>query len=217
MLKLLIALLPVGLVLLISEALWRKGVVKGERARKFIHILAGMWMAFWPHYIPLEVIFLLSLVGFNVLIYSRTTGLIHAIYAVKRRTYGELFFALSMAFCALLTREPWVFTLAILLMALADGGAAVVGRFWGGSNSYYVFGKKNLRKSIAGTVAYIALVYVSIAIAWGIGGQETIENNMLAMLVLLPAVATVLENSSPYGSDNLFTPLFTVIFINSLA
>ncbi len=215
--QLIIAILPVGLVLFISEYLWRRRVLKGERARKFIHIIAGVWMAFWPHYLPFELILLLSLIGLNLLIYSRATGLIHAIYAVKRRTYGELFFALSIMLLAIFSRDAWVFTLAMLFMALGDGGAAVVGRFWGRKNSYYVFGKRNLRKSIAGTTAYIAFVYFSIAVVWFVGGREVIADNPVAILLLLPATVTVLENSSPYGFDNLLTPLFTVLFINSLA
>ena len=216
MLKLAFALLPVILILLFSEYLWRKKIVKGERARKFIHILAGIWMAFWPHYLPFDGIFILGCIATAALIYSRATTLIHAIYAVKRKTYGEIFFAMAIAVCAYIAKEPWIFTLSLLLLSLADGGAAVVGRLLGIKNQYFVFWWPVLRKSVAGTAAYIGLAYLCVFIAWLVGGEQTINENMTVTLLLIPLGAAVVENVSPYGLDNLATPLFTTLILNSL-
>ena len=216
MLKLLIATVPIALVLLLSEYLWRKKVVKGERARKFIHILAGVWMAFWPLYLPFDGIFMLGFLALTVLVYSRFTKLFHAIYAVNRRTYGEIFFALAIIVCAYLGREPWIFTVSILFLALADGGAAAIGRYWGSSNQYYVFGSKHLRKSIIGTVSFLIFAYISVLIGWIDGGEEVMRENMTATLLVLPVGAMILENITPYGSDNLITPVFATLLLNSL-
>jgi len=213
--KLLSATLPVGIVLLASEYLWRKKILKGERARKFIHILAGVWMAFWPFYIPFDGIFMLGAMAFTLLLYSRLTNLLHAIYAVKRKTYGELFFALAIIVSAYLAREPWVFTVSILFLALADGGAAVVGRFWGLKNQYLVFGNKNLTKSVTGTAAFVGLAYVSVGIGLVLGGSDVFSGNV-AYFVLLPLVMAAIENVSPYGLDNFATPLLATIVFNSL-
>jgi len=211
-----IALAPVGIVLLLSEFLWRKKIVKGEKARKFIHILSGVWIAFWPFYLSFNAIFVFGLLAAIILIYSRITHLFHAIYAVKRRTYGDILFAITVVLCALLGQETWVFTVSILFMALADGGAAVVGRFWGISNQYYVFGKQSLRKSIAGTAAYIVLAYASIGLGYVLGGADTIESHVVVTLLILPLGAALLENVTPFGIDNLVTPLFATLILNSL-
>lgn len=216
MLKLLLALVPIVIVLFSSEYLWRQKIVVGERARKYIHILAGVWMAFWPFYLPFDGIFILGCIAFTLLIYSRVTRLFHAIYAVKRRTYGELFYALAIILCAYFGLEAWIFTLSILFLALADGGAAVVGRFWGISNQYFVFGWKALRKSIAGTLSFIIFAYVCIFVGWLLGGQEVIGNYALTTLVLLPVGAAIVENITPYGMDNLFTPVMATVLLNSL-
>ncbi len=213
---LLLATIPVGFILIVSEILWRKKVVAGERARKFIHILAGVWMAFWPFYLPFEGIFILGCFALTVLVYSRMTKLFHAIYAVKRKTYGEIFYALAVIMCSYLGTEPWVFTVSLLLLALADGTAAVVGRFWGKTNQYYVFGKSCLRKSVAGTVTFIFLAYICVAIGWVIGGSSVFSENLVVALLLLPFGSALLENISPYGVDNLLTPLFATILLNSL-
>ena len=215
LLKLILATIPVGVVLLSSEYLWRRKIVKGERARKFIPILAGVWMAFWPFYIPFDGIFIMGCFSLVLLIYSRYTNLFHAIYAVKRRTYGELFFAMAIIVCSYLGKEPWIFTTSILLLALADGGAAVVGRFWGITNQYFVLGYKNLRKSKAGSAAFLILAYISIAIGVIVGGHE-IANDHALLFVLLPVVLTVIENMSPYGLDNIITPVLATLIFNSL-
>lgn len=216
MYKLLLALVPVVLILLLSEVLWRKKIIRGERARKFIHILAGVWIAFWPFYLPFDGIFILGSIAFTLLLFSRYLNMFQSIYAVKRLTYGEIFFAVAIMFCAYFGQEPWIFTISILLLSLADGSAAVVGRFWGISNRYYVFGSKNLQKSIAGTSAYIVLTYVSIIVGYLVGGREIIQQYPFAVIILLPLVATLLENISPYGIDNFLSPVFATLLLNSL-
>jgi len=216
MLKILLALVPIALILLISELLWRKKILKGERARKFIHILAGIWMAFWPFYLPFDGIFILGCIAIVLLLYSRFTNLFQAIYAVQRKTYGEIFFALAIIVCAFLGVEPWIFTVSILLLALADGGAAVAGRMWGKSTQYRVLGFKPLQKSVAGTLAFVALAYTSVVIGWLLGGSFVMSQYLVISFVVLPLGATLLENVSPYGIDNLLTPLFATLLLNSL-
>ncbi len=210
------ALIPVGIILLLSEYLWRKKIIKGERARKFIHILAGIWISFWPFYLPFDGIFILGCVSLTLLLYSRSNHVFQAIYAVKRRTYGEILYAVTIIICSYIGAEPWVFTVSLLLLALADGGAAVVGRFAGINNQYLLFGRKSLRKSVAGTLAFLVLAYVSIGIGWLVGGGNTMQDNLVVSLLILPFAATILENISPYGLDNLLTPLFATLLLNSL-
>jgi phytol kinase len=216
MLKLLFATVPIGIVLLLSEYLWRKKIIQGERARKFIHILAGIWVAFWPFYIPFDGIFIIGCMALVFLLYSRYSHIFGAIYAVKRRTYGEIFYALAIIITSYYGQEAWIFTVSILLMALADGGAAIIGRHWGLSNQYLVFGKKYLTKSIAGTASYIVFAYLAIFIGWLIGGSDIMNQNLLTVFLVLPLLSTFMENISPYGLDNLLTPVFATILLNSL-
>lgn len=211
-----LALIPVGIILILSEFLWQKKIIIGERARKFIHILAGVWMAFWPLYIPFDGIFVLGCVALSLLIYSRITNLFHAIYSVNRKTYGDILFAIAIVVCAYLGQEDWIFTISILFLALSDGGAAVIGRYYGQKNQYFVFGSKNLRKSIVGTIAFLVLSYASILIGLFMGGGDIISDNLAVVILVLPFGSAILENTMPYGLDNLATPLFATLLLNSL-
>jgi dolichol kinase len=215
LLKLGFALAPVGIILVASEFLWRTKRVKGERARKFIHILAGIWMAFWPFYIPFYAISMLGFIALIILLYSRKTRLLSSIYDVSRRTYGELLFALAIALCGLLASADWIFTTAILYLALADGTAAVVGRFWGIRNTYFVFGNKHLKKSVAGSVAFLLSAVVVMGIAWFIGGESVIREYTFACLVGIPIISLTLENTMPFGIDNIVTPVYVTIALNA--
>ncbi len=214
--KLFIALFPVALVLLSSEILWRKKIIEGERARKFIHILAGVYIAFWPFYIPFDGIFVLGCATLTLVIYSRYTQLFHAIYATKRKTYGDILYALAIIICSYFGQEPWIFTVSILILALADGGAAVVGKSLGRSNKYQVLGFKPLSKSIAGTLTFIIFTYISLGIGYVLGGSTVMQDNLFMVFCVIPAAATILENTMPYGFDNLATPVFVTVLLNSL-
>lgn len=214
--KLLFALLPIALVLLSSEILWRKEIIQGERARKFIHILAGVWMAFWPFYIPFDGIFVLGCMALTLVIYSRNTKVFHAIYAVKRKTYGDILYALAIILCSYWGVENWVFTVSILTLALADGGAAVAGKLWGSSNIYRVFGNKQLTKSIAGTASFIVLSIVCVLVGYVLGGNAVMQDYILLSFVFVPIVSAAVENIMPYGFDNLAIPVFITLIFNSI-
>lgn len=217
MITLLVALLPVSIVLVASELLWRLKIIKGEKARKFIHILTGIWMAFWPFYVPFDGIFVLGCVALVLLVYSRLTNLFHAIYAVRRRTYGDILYAVGIIACSMIANAPWIFTVAILFLAVADGGAAVAGRYFGKSNEYLVFGRRSLKKSVIGTVTFIVLAYVSLGIGWMIGGSESNAGEYMWVVVSLPLGAALLENTMPFGLDNIFTPVYAAVLLRAIA
>lgn len=173
-------------------------------------------MAFWPLYLPFDGIFVLGCIALTLLVYSRFTRLFHAIYAVKRKTYGDLLFAVAILICAFYSQADWVFTVSILFLSLADGGAALFGKTWGVKNQYFVFGKRALTKSVLGTLAFIGLAYVSIAVGWFMGGEEAMRDHAFMTFAVLPLLATILENSMPYGFDNLATPVITTYILNSI-
>ncbi len=168
----------------------------------------------------MDGVVVLGLMATTILIYSRFANLFSAIYSVQRRTYGDILYALSVVVCALLAKDAWIYTSAVLLMAVADGGAAVVGNFWGKKNSYLVFGRKALQKSWAGTGAHFLLAVICMAVGYwsrAAGGAELAGPELWVLFAALPLFATLLENITPYGIDNLTTPIFTVLVLNFLA
>jgi dolichol kinase len=216
--RLILALLPVLGILLASEFLWRKKVLVGEIARKFIHVLAGIWIAFWPYYLPFNGIFILSVMMLFMVIYSRYTNLFQAINGVERKTYGDIFYALGLVVCAILSRADWIFTVSVLLLSVADGVAAVTGSYLGTKNTYYVFGNKYLRKSITGTATYFVFASLVMLLGLFLSGADghSSAGMTLAAFIVLPLSATVLENITPLGFDNVVIPCMSALILNTI-
>ncbi len=201
------ALLPLGFIGLASEAFWRAGTLRGEGGRKFVHILSGIWIAFWPFFLSFKAIAALGILLFVGLVISRNIQLFHAVYDVRRRTFGEYFYPLAITLSAFMSERVWQFTAMILLMAVADGFAAVIGtRYEKIARPYKIFLSK---KSMLGTAVYFGFAFLilgELGVAWA--GQLTI-----IQAFGIASLATMLENILPYGSDNLVIPVCLLILL----
>lgn len=201
MIHVILVLFLFGCIQLFSEILLRKKYLGNETARKLIHITGGTVAAFLPFWISYNWIALLSAVALLLGLINRRKYFFKAGLSVKRHSYGDLFLGLAILFCSLVHPAPWIFAVAILHVALADGYAAIVGIKFGKRN-YIVMGHK---KSIVGTATFAAISFAILLIAYRIEHlQFTIT--VLASLLIIPTVTAILENISGYGSDNFTVP-----------
>lgn len=214
MLALLIVAIGIAVVLVSSEYLWRRNLVRGEYARKYIHILAGIFVASWPYFMSMRQIQLVSVLALLVVIVSARLSIFNAINDVKRHTYGQYLYPIGVGLSALFANANWIFILAILFVALSDGMAAVIGNKWGAKSAEYkMFG---MHKTYIGSLAYVSFAYVSLGLAALLGGSQIIYQHQLVMLLWLPVVTTFLEAVTPYGLDNITIPLLVVLACNML-
>lgn len=213
MLLALLLLVPLGLIALVSEFLWRSKVLRGEGGRKFVHILSGVWIAFWPYFVSYTTIQVLALILVLILFLSRYLKIFHAVHDVTRTTVGELFYPITILICAMLTPDKWLFTLAMLYLAIPDGLAAIVGtRYVPPKRFYKIYGQP---KSMLGSVVYFssALFFSTLVFLW-LSPDASYMFGIYAMALFLTAIATtLLENLLPYGIDNLLIPVFVVLVL----
>ncbi len=208
---LLLALTGVFTILAVSELLWRLKVMRGESARKFVHIGVGTFVAFWPYFLTWREIEFMSLAFLAVIIISMQQHIFHAVHSVNRRTWGELFFPIGIGVTALLTPEPIVFTAAILHLSLADGLAAIVGTKYGIIHKYSI---RNYTKTLVGTLMFFTL---SLTIVTGtvILSGTVLTWPLVPLLIWLPLAATAIENLAVAGTDNLFVPLLITVVLQT--
>ena len=192
----------------ISELLWRQRDINVEYTRKFVHISAGTFVAFWSLYLSRYQIVLLSIAFVLVVIISRYTKLFQAIHSVQRPTWGELLFAVAVGALAFVAATHWIYSVSLLIMSIADGMAAVIGMKFGKSNRYSIFG---YAKSVAGTITFF-LITMIILTAYSIFTPGIFSIWFIGIAV----VATVLENISIRGLDNLFVPILVAVMLNSV-
>lgn len=211
MIGMLLAAVGTGLILVSGEILWRKKILKGEFARKFVHITSATFAAFWPLFMSRVSITLLSLLFVLVLVIVKKLKLFRSLRSVRRATYGEVWYALCIGICALLFKSDAIYAIAILHMALADGFAAIVGVGMGKKASKFMY--NGSRKSIEGTLTFIAVSFFLNAAYWMYFTDQQVRIDGISPLIiplysLMSAIISAgAEIVSPKGSDNVIIPV----------
>lgn len=203
------ACIIVFVILCSAEIRARKGKLKGEFGRKYVHLTVGSLVAFWPFFIDWSYIIALSGAFLVVIAISKYFNIFRSIHSVKRATWGEIFFAISVGLLALLTDQAWIYAVALLHMSIADGLAAVIGTKYGKTNQYKVVGHT---KSVAGTGAFV-LVSVALFALYGVATGAQLAPAIVAIGVL---AAAAFENVSAYGLDNLIVPVWVAFALSML-
>jgi phytol kinase len=207
LIDILISLSAIFILLVVSELLWRKHKLSDELTRKTVHVSVAVFVAFWPYYMSYRQIQLLAIAFLLGVLVSRYLHIFKGILHVKRKTYGDLFFPLSILILAIIQPEAILFTLALLHVGLSDGIAALVGKRAGKKNQYKVFGNT---KSVAGTTAFIAISLAILVVAKLFYPHEAVGLSWLNVIILPPILALV-ENISACGADDLTIPLVLLV------
>lgn len=210
MMAFILALLVVGGILLIAEHLAHTTDLHAEVTRKFVHMLVGTFVAFWPFFLSWRQIEIMSLLFFIVIALSVKFTFFRSIHTVPRQAAGELLFAMVIGFLALISSSEWIFMAAMLHLSLGDGVAAVIGLLYGDKNQYKVFGKV---KSVAGTSAFL-VVSVFIMVGYVVFSDSPASFMTLAVV---PLLATLTENLAINGTDNLVMPLLVAFILGGTA
>jgi phytol kinase len=200
-------------LLIIAEYLGKYRLLKGEYHRKFLHIAAGSFIAFWPWLISWRAIEVFGLAMLAVMVANHYLSFLNYRGRVGRATYGDMFLALAIFLCASLTHNKVFFALAILEVALADGLAAVVGIKYG---KYWGYKFLNHKKTVIGSMIFW-LVTLCIFGAGLLAAHNSIPyQEYFILLLLLPPAFTLAENVSLLGMDNLVIPLLTIIILRAV-
>jgi phytol kinase len=194
----------------------RLGLVSGEVARKSVHIQLGFIIAGFPWLFTerwpvwcLAGVSVIALAGVRWLPWLRTNvgGSLHD---VDRTSWGEFCFPIAAAVAWSLVPGDWIrFSLPILVLAVSDAVAALVGTWYGRIRFTTAGGRKSWEGSLAFAAATFLVVHVPLLLGTPIGRAESllIAVNMALLLMLVEALAWE-------GFDNLFIPIAGVLLID---
>jgi phytol kinase len=203
--------LAIFIIVVSAEVLWRNKILRSEPSRKLVHILVGTYVASWGFFLADQQILLLAAAMFGVVLASRYLGVLGSIHNVQRKTWGELFFPIGIASCAVLTGSPWIFMAAMLHVSVADGLAAVVGSNYIKKHGYKIF---NQQKTIVGSLIFFnASIFITLAATLL---APELQGSVLVVLIV-PLLSLAAENIAVYGADDLFVPVVVVLVMNALA
>lgn len=208
-------------VIVIVESILNKLHRDNEATRKLFHIMHGIGLAGLAFILPLywvaafEAFFLLAILVARYLHknYDKKWKWVHYLgktYRVGRESYGDILMPIGLIIVAVVANTHWEFAATVLIIGLADAAAALVGKKWGASTSYTVFGQK---KSLLGSAAFFV---VALAVLVGYGLLAPDYPGDLLPLVAIAAFLTGVENIGVYGSDNLLLPIASIGMLNLL-
>lgn len=209
------------ILFIIAEILYRKGGMIVERTRKIVHIGTGLLTLLFPLMLSSHwEVFILCLSFAVLLLISQYTGLLPSVNEIKRLSYGSLAFPLAVWICFLIysyMKEKTnlafdarlFFYLPILIMAIADPVAALVGRRYP-VRKYKVY---NGTKSLMGSVTFFLVAFIiSLLVFYYFTPQ--ISGHLIFISIMLALATTIAEGITPLGLDNLTIPLVALLILH---
>ena len=179
-----------------------------ELLRKIIHIGIGPLI---PIAIFLDIeqnsaLIFTGLMSIIVLI-NYLYKLFPTIEDVDRKSFGTLFYCFSLFILILLfwEKDSDALIAGFLIMTFGDGFAGLIGKNIK-SKSWFIF---NQKKSLIGT---LTMFFTSLIIVCSLGYIEQYNFNYYFLCIAL--LATILEQFSLVGIDNLIVPVSTSIYFN---
>ena len=211
MLAIIACLAGVFALLVISELLGRKKILRGDLQRQFVHVSVGSFIAFWPWLVSFDTIAWLGVALLAVVLLNRRKKLADFYSEVDRKSYGDIFYALAIIFGGLIADEKIFFALAMLTMALGDGLANVVGQRYGKKWKYQFLGHT---KTVLGSMT-VWLVSMSVLGVGLLFAQEVVDYSAYTTLLLVvPPLLVLVENTAIWGLDNLVVPIAVLLALN---
>ncbi|MBA3708888.1 MAG: hypothetical protein H0W83_08735 [Planctomycetes bacterium] len=180
-----------------------------EAARKAVHVGMGLMCAsfpwvfhdLWP--VPLlaaGAVVALALVRWWAPVHQHLGGVLDG---VQRVSLGEFYFPIAVAALRWLSGGRWeLFTLPVLVLALADAVAALIGVRYGQSHYTTSEGYKSWEGSLAFFVTAFLAVHVPLLLGTDLGRAET-----LLIAATFGLLVMLMEAIAWRGLDNLFIPL----------
>ena len=201
---LIIIFLYLAILAIAAEVLNRYITDDPELTRKVVHIGSGnvILLAWWLK-ISMEVIVAAAVIASIIALISYVTPILPSINSIGRKSWGTLFYAISIGVLAGVFWQdyPQYTAVGILVMAWGDGMAAIIGQRYG-KHTYRVF---EIEKSWEGSAAMAIATFLVTSSILLYSQGNTGQTWLTAIIVAI--IATTLEAFSKLGIDNLSVPL----------
>ena len=194
--------------LLLGLFAYKLGMNK-KYTRKLVHILVGMEWVILYHFMGQTIHFFVVCLGFTaLLLVSHLCHLMPMISSEGENSSGTVYYGVSMSvmsLCAYFVPELMLpFGAAVMITSFGDGFSGIVGQLITKGNPR-ICGNKTLFGSLAGLFASFLSVYIVSAVY-----SMPLR---LWQMILVAALAVLLELITRNGLDNISVPLASFLFI----
>ncbi len=186
-----------------AEAIKRLRQTPTEWTRKLTHVGGGVIVFGVPWLLQSAwTVAALSLAFAGILIGGKVTGLLSSVHDVERRTSGAYYYPFAVLGLYLLADgDRLLYCAPLAVMAVADTGAALVGKHRGQVRYRVLDGDRSLE----GSFTFFGLAFVLVLVGLAIAGRPGWPAMLLVTLVVA-TLTTAVEAVSVRGSDNLLIP-----------
>lgn len=194
----------------LSEWLYHKFKINAEYTRKIVHAGTGLITFLFPVFLSSHWWVLILCISFAlILIASLKYNLLKSINAVERVTWGSLCYPAAVYLCFLAfefnSRQPFLYYLPILILALCDPLAALAGRRWP-FGKYSIFGND---KSLLGSAVFAVIAFgISIPFLLNYSPDNL---TIIKYSIVIAFVSSIAEAFSTKGFDNLTIPVSVIL------
>jgi len=199
---------------LLAAELWRRwGAPEPEWTRKLVHLGGGLTCLLFPFLVSSSwVVLALALAMSGLFLAGGRLGLLRSLHGVARRSAGAEYYPLAIFLVFVLTRDkPWLYLAAVLVLAVGDAFAALIGSRYG----VIRYSVEEDRKSLEGSLVFLVITFLAVHLPLLLMTGLDREICVLAA-VLVAVLATGFEAISLGGADNLFVPLAVVVVLGKI-
>lgn len=191
--------------------------IKPEWTRKFVHIGTGLLALLFPMMLQSHWSVLLLCFSFFILLrLSLKFNFLKSINDIDRQSVGSLAYPVSVFACYLVfcffDRQYFYFYLPILILAISDPLAALIGKYMAANKEKSV----KMDKTIAGSVAFFVSAYILTFVLFIVfkNDKQMVSGFIFSMLIAF--VTTLSERFSSKGWDNITIPASVLISVLTL-
>jgi dolichol kinase len=197
----------------VAEIWRRRWKADPELTRKTVHLLGGVACILFPFLIQSTwVVFSMATLLTAVLAWGAKTSKIKSLTDVKRDSRGSECYPAAIFLVYLIARDRlWLYSSSLLVLAVADAFAALIGTRYGAL--FYEI--EDSKKSLEGSMVFLIIAFLSIHLPTLLLADFPRSTTVLAAL-LVAFLVTGFEAVSLRGWDNLFVPVGVALILGSL-
>jgi phytol kinase len=199
-------------VFAIAEVWWRWHKPPVEYTRKFLHLTCGLiclplaWLIKNP-----QTMVLLGVGFLGILTMTKRYGLLLCMHGVERESHGAALYPVSVLITFLIaytTGHPEFYFVSLLVLAMSDSAASLVGMSYGRHQFLVEDGRRSLEGSVVFFLTTFTIVHVSLVLLTDLGSVEC-----MLCAVYVAGLVTCIELLSLSGADNLLIPIGTMAIL----
>lgn len=197
-----------------AESLRRRGTLGPEATRKLVHVGGGLLSLALPALVRSPVVVLAMSAALSLLfLWAKRRAALSSLHGVARRTSGTEYFPLAVFLVYVVTYDRyWLYACSMLVLAVADACAALIGSRYG-RHRYEV---EDESKSLEGSAVFLLIAFLALWLPMRpMSGLPPVVCALSALLVAV--LVTGFEAVSMGGADNLFIPLGVAVILAKIA